>query len=59
MTTATEWRVPLSDLLVDSELVEAVHETLVSGWWSMGPRVGELEDRFAAFTGAKHALAES
>ncbi len=59
MTTATEWRVPLSDLLVDSELVEAVHETLVSGWWSMGPRVGELEDRFAAFTGAKHALAVS
>jgi dTDP-4-amino-4,6-dideoxygalactose transaminase len=59
MTTATEWRVPLSDLLVDAELIETAQETLASGWWSMGPRVGELEDQFAVFTGAKHALAVS
>jgi len=59
VTTATEWRVPLSDLRVDAELLEAARETLASGWWSMGPRVGELEDRFAAFTGANHALAVS
>ena len=52
MTTATDWRVPLSDLLVDAELIETVHETLASGWWSMGPRVGDLEDQFAAFTEA-------
>jgi dTDP-4-amino-4,6-dideoxygalactose transaminase len=59
MTTTTEWRVPLSDLVVDAELIEAARETLASGWWSMGPRVGELEDAFAAFTGAKHALTVS
>ena len=38
------------DLLVDAELIETVHETLASGWWSMGPRVGDLEDQFAAVT---------
>ena len=59
MTAAPDWRVPLSDLLVDAELIETAHETLASGWWSMGPRVGELEERFAAYTGAKHALAVS
>ena len=28
-----------------------------SGWWSMGPRVGELERAFAQHCGARHALA--
>jgi dTDP-4-amino-4,6-dideoxygalactose transaminase len=51
------WKVPLSDLVVDDELVGAVHEAVTSGWWSMGPRVAEFERAFAEFTGAKHALA--
>jgi perosamine synthetase len=51
------WRVPLSDIRVDDELADAVLETVRSGWWSMGPRVEELEREFAAFCGAKHALA--
>ena len=28
-----------------------------SGWWSMGPRVADFEERFAAFCGVAHALA--
>ena len=51
------WRVPLSDIQVDDELVDAVLDTVRSGWWSMGPRVAELEREFAAFTGADHAVA--
>ena len=55
--TETRWQVPLSDVIVDDELVEAVLEAFRSGWWSMGPRVEELEREFADFCGAKHALA--
>src|SRR5688572_4941568 len=53
------WRVPLSDVLVDDELLAVAAETIGSGWWSMGPRVGELEDRFSERVGSPHALAVS
>lgn len=56
---SSAWRVPLSDVLVDDELLESAHETLASGWWSMGPRVAELEASFSELTGAPHALAVS
>jgi dTDP-4-amino-4,6-dideoxygalactose transaminase len=51
------WSVPLADVRVDDELRRAVEETVSSGWWSMGPRVQEFERAFAAFVGARHALA--
>jgi dTDP-4-amino-4,6-dideoxygalactose transaminase len=53
----SRWRVPLSDIAVDDELVDAVLETVRSGWWSMGPQVAEFEREFAAFTDAHHAIA--
>jgi dTDP-4-amino-4,6-dideoxygalactose transaminase len=53
------WSVPLSDVLVDDELVEAVGSAVRSGWWSMGPRVAEFERAFAEFSGARHAFAVS
>src|SRR5262245_47467263 len=59
MNWSGPWRVPLSDLLVDEEILAAAHRTLESGWWSMGPRVAEFEEAFAAFVGARHALAVS
>jgi hypothetical protein len=31
----SRWRVPLSDITVEDELVDAVLETIGSGWWSM------------------------
>jgi len=52
-----EWRVPLADVAVSADLVSAVEATVRSGWWSMGPRVAEFEDAFAAFCGARFALA--
>src|SRR5690606_6214040 len=39
--------------------IAAVVETLKSGWLTTGPKVGEFEDAFAAFTGSKHAVAVS
>lgn len=48
------WSVPLSDVLVDDELVEAAGSAVTSGWWSMGSRVEEFERAFAEFCGARH-----
>jgi dTDP-4-amino-4,6-dideoxygalactose transaminase len=56
-STESRWRVPLSDIRVDDELADAVLQTVRSGWWSMGPRVEELEREFADFCGAPHAIA--
>ena len=53
------WRVPLSDVRVDEEVLGVVAETVASGWWSMGPRVAELESSFSEYTRAPHALAVS
>lgn len=57
--TETRWAVPLSDVLVDDELLEAARSALASGWWSMGPRVEEFEQAFADFLGTPNALAVS
>lgn len=51
------WLVPLSDVSVDEELLASVREAVSSGWWSMGPRVAEFEERFAQLCDTRHALA--
>jgi dTDP-4-amino-4,6-dideoxygalactose transaminase len=53
------WAVPLSDVLVDAEIEDAVADAVRSGWWSMGPRVAAFEERFAAFCGVESAFAVS
>lgn len=53
------WKVPLSDVRVDDELLDAVRSAVGSGWWSMGPRVAEFESRFAELVGSAHALSVS
>ena len=35
------WRVPLSDIAVDDEILAAAGRALASGWWSTGPRVAK------------------
>jgi dTDP-4-amino-4,6-dideoxygalactose transaminase len=56
---APAWVVPLSDILVDEEIEQALLAACRSGWWSMGPRVEELEREFAAMCGARFAFAVS
>jgi len=51
------WKVPLADVVADEELLAAVHDTVSSGWWSMGPRVAAFEEAFEEAIGARHALA--
>jgi dTDP-4-amino-4,6-dideoxygalactose transaminase len=56
---AQRWAVPLSDLAVSDDIVEAVAKTISSGWWTMGPTVADFEEAFGAFCGAGHAIAVS
>ena len=44
-------------MIVTDEDIAAVVETYRSGWLSMGPRTEELEERFADYVGAAHAVA--
>jgi dTDP-4-amino-4,6-dideoxygalactose transaminase len=42
---------------VGREEIEAVAETITSGWLTTGPRAAELERRFAEYAGTRHAVA--
>ncbi len=57
--TDTFPELPLFDLRLREQDLEAVAETLRSGWLTMGPRTDELERAFAAQLGARHAVALS
>jgi dTDP-4-amino-4,6-dideoxygalactose transaminase len=53
------WRIPLTDLLIPEEDVQAVMDCLESGWLTMGPRVRAFETAFAEYAGTPHAVAVS
>jgi dTDP-4-amino-4,6-dideoxygalactose transaminase len=50
-------KIPISKPYFGEEEKRAVIEPLETGWVVQGPKVAEFEKRFAAYTGAKHALA--
>ena len=49
--------IPLAQPDIEEEEIQLVNEVLRSGWLSMGPKVGEFEERFARYIGTKHAVA--
>ncbi len=49
--------IPLFDVQLGDEQVEAVADTLRSGWLTMGPRTQELEAAFTELLGVEHAVA--
>jgi dTDP-4-amino-4,6-dideoxygalactose transaminase len=51
------WTVPLADVVVPEEDIAIVADVYRSGWLSMGPQTAALEREFAAYVGARHALA--
>lgn len=51
--------IPVFDVRLEEAHVEAVAETLRSGWLTMGPRIQQLEEEFAAHLGIPHAVAVS
>jgi dTDP-4-amino-4,6-dideoxygalactose transaminase len=58
-TTEASPQLPLFDLRLEPQDLEAVAETLRSGWLTLGPRTAEFEEAFAAHLGARHAIALS
>lgn len=48
---------PLADVVVPEDDIAAVAAVYRSGWLSMGPETAALEADFAAYVGARHALA--
>ena len=52
-----EWKVPLADIELGEEEIEAVTSVLRSNWLSMGPVAAEFERRFAEYLGVKYTFA--
>lgn len=44
---------------LDDSDIQAVVEVLKSDWLTTGPKIGEFEERFAEFVGARHAVSYS
>jgi dTDP-4-amino-4,6-dideoxygalactose transaminase len=55
----TDWRVPLTDIAMDEQDVEAVLDCLRSGWLTMGPRTKAFEEALAGYVGTPHAATVS
>jgi UDP-4-amino-4,6-dideoxy-N-acetyl-beta-L-altrosamine transaminase len=55
--TAAAVSLPYGRQWISEEDIQAVIAALRSDWLTTGPRVGEFEERFAAMTGARHAIA--
>jgi dTDP-4-amino-4,6-dideoxygalactose transaminase len=55
----SDWRVPLTDIAVPEEDVQAVLACLESGWLTMGPRTKAFEAALAGFVGTPHAATVS
>ena len=58
-TASNPTPVPLFDLKLQPQDLEAVAETLRSGWLTLGPRTASFEEAFAAQLGSRHAIALS
>ena len=54
-----EWKIPLSDIDLDEEEIEAVVKVLKSKWLSLGPVTQRFEEEFANYLGVKHAFGVS
>jgi dTDP-4-amino-4,6-dideoxygalactose transaminase len=54
-----DWRVPLTDIAMPEQDVEAVLDCLRSGWLTMGPRTKAFEEALARYVGTPHAATVS
>lgn len=55
----TDWKIPLADLEIDEEEIEAVNRIMRSRWLTMGPQTEEFERSFARYHAVQHAVAVS
>ena len=52
-------KIPVATPIFSEAEAEAVYDVMRSGWVTMGPKVAEFEQAFAAYVGVKHAIAMS
>lgn len=52
-------KIPITVPFIDKSEIDAVSETILSGWLVQGPKTKEFEDLFRDFTGSKYAVAVS
>jgi dTDP-4-amino-4,6-dideoxygalactose transaminase len=57
MPGAAQELIPLFDVRLEQRHLDAVADTLRSGWLTMGPRTQEFEQVFAEHLGSRHAIA--
>ncbi len=57
MNTTTKMNVPIARISLTEEEIQSVLVPLRSGWLVQGPKVLEFEEKWSAFTGAKHSIA--
>lgn len=51
--------IPIAKPYLTEEEAQAAYDTILTGWITQGPKVAEFEEKFAAYTGAGHAVAVS
>jgi perosamine synthetase len=51
--------IPIAKPYLTKDEAQSAYDTILSGWVTQGPRVQEFEEKFAAYTGAKYAVAVS
>ena len=51
--------IPIAKPYLTKKEAKAAYDTILSGWITQGPKVAEFEEKFAAYTGAKYAVAVS
>ena len=49
--------IPIARPMLDEAEIDAVRETVLSGWITQGPAVASFEEEFAAYVGSNHACA--
>lgn len=48
--------IPVFKPYSDDKEIKYLKEVIDSGWWGMGPKTAEFEQKFAAYIGSRHAL---
>lgn len=57
MSNSAEMNVPIARTSLTEEEIQSVLGPLRSGWLVQGPKVREFEEKWSAFTGARHSIA--
>ena len=57
MSNGAKMNVPIARTSLSEEEIQSVLGPLRSGWLVQGPKVREFEEKWSAFTGARHSIA--